>query len=155
MPLYSITYISRAPEVRGEQRRIFLNSLVKQADAKNVPQGVAGCLIHVDDFFIQVLEGPRGPLSETYNRITDDDRHNEVHLVGAGPIIQRQFIATALAAFDIASATNPVFAKYRVRPQFCPYDMAPHALSDLIDQLALVCAKLDATNRKTRHPKAA
>lgn len=155
MPLYSITYISRAPEVRGEQRRVFLNSLVKQADAKNVPLGVSGCLIHVDDYFIQVMEGPRGPLSETYNRVAHDERHNDVNLITVGPIIQRQFTTPTLAAFDIASATNPVFAKYRVRPEFCPYQMAPHALSDLIEQLALVCAKLDATNRKAQHAKAA
>lgn len=155
MPLYSITYISRAPEVRGEQRRIFLNSLVKQADAKNVPQGVGGCLIHVDDYFIQVMEGPRGPLSETYNRIAHDERHSEVNLVTVGPITARQFTLPTLAAFDIASAGNPVFAKYRVRPSFCPYHMAPHALSDLIDQLAIVCAKLDVTNRKKQHEAAA
>lgn len=155
MPLYSITYISRAPEVRGEQRRMFLSSLVKQADANNVPHGVSGCLIHVDDYFIQVMEGPRGPLSETYNRIAHDERHSDVNLVTVGPILVRQFTQPTLAAFDISSATNPVFAKYRVKPQFCPYHMAPHALSDLIDQLAIVCAKLDATNRKTQNAQAA
>ncbi|MFK7793324.1 MAG: BLUF domain-containing protein [Devosiaceae bacterium] len=148
MPLYTITYISRAPEVRGEQRRMFLSSLVKQADKNNIPQGVAGCLIHVDDFFIQVMEGPRGSLSETYNRICIDERHREVHLVHASPAITRQFTAPTLAAFDIASDTNPVFAKYKVRPQFCPYQMAPHALADLIEQIALVCAKLDTSNRQ-------
>lgn len=148
MPLYTITYISRAPEVRGEQRRIFLRNIVKQADKNNVPHGVSGCLIHVDDFFIQVMEGPRGPLSDAYNRIAQDERHYEINLVHVGPAVTRQFTSPSLAAFDIASDTNPVFAKYRVRPEFCPYQMAPHALSDLIEQIAVVCAKLDTTNRQ-------
>lgn len=148
MPLCAITYISRAPEVRGEQRRLFLSSLVKAADARNQPHGVSGCLIHVDDFFIHVLEGSRGPLSQTYHRIAVDPRHSDVQLVQAGPIISRQFTQTSLAAFDSASHSNPVFQKYRVRPEFCPYQMAPHALADLIDQIALVCAKMDATNRR-------
>jgi hypothetical protein len=147
MPLYTITYISRAPEVRGEQRRIFLRNIVKQADKNNQPDGVSGCLIHVDDYFIQVMEGPRGALSETYNRICRDERHHDVNLVQVGPSVARQFTAPTIAAFDIASQTNPVFAKYRVHPEFCPYHLAPHALSDLIEQIAIVCAKLDTNNR--------
>ncbi|WP_375572738.1 BLUF domain-containing protein [Ahrensia marina] len=150
MPLYSIIYISRAPEVRGEQRRMFLSNLVKQADGNNMQNGVSGCLIHVDDYFIQVMEGPRGPLSETFNRIAQDDRHHDVHLVHAGPLVTRQFTSPSLAAFDIASESNPVFLKYRVRPDFCPYHMAPHALTDLIEQIALVCAKLDSSNRRDK-----
>ncbi|MBV6657729.1 MAG: BLUF domain-containing protein [Devosiaceae bacterium] len=150
MPLYAITYISRAPEVRGENRKLFLNSLIKQADAKNLKTGVSGCLIHVDDFFIQLLEGPRGPLSETYNRIVQDERHSEVNLVAAGPILTRQFTSPNLAAFDIASETNPVFLKFRVRPEFCPYQIAPDALAGLIEQIAIVCARLDTANRKGR-----
>jgi hypothetical protein len=102
MPLYTITYISRAPEMRGEQRRIFLGSLVKQADKNNAPYGVSGCLIHVDDYFIQVMEGPRGPLSDTYNRIAQDERHHEVNLVHAGPLVTRQF-------------TSPVAGRLRYR----------------------------------------
>ncbi|MFN3226247.1 MAG: BLUF domain-containing protein [Hyphomicrobiales bacterium] len=150
MPLYTITYISRAPEVRGEQRRIFLGNLVKQADKNNIPQGVSGCLIHVDDYFIQVMEGPRAALSTTYNRIAQDERHHEINLVHAGPAVTRQFTSPSLAAFDIASETNPVFSKYKVRPKFCPYQLAPHALGDLIEQIALVCAKLDSSNRRDK-----
>ena len=150
MPLYTITYISRAPEVRGEQRRAFLGSIVKQADRINRRNGVSGCLIHVDDYFIQVMEGPRGPLSETYNRIAQDDRHHDVNLIQAGPAVTRQFTSPSLAAFDIAADSNPVFSKYKVRPDFCPYQMAPHSLTDLIDQIAIVCAKLDTNNRRVR-----
>ena len=150
MPLYTLTYISKAAPVRGEQRRLFLNNLVKQADRNNIDQGVGGCLVHVDDYFIQVMEGPRGAISDTYNRIARDQRHSEVHIVHTGPAITRKFAAPTLAAFDISSDDNPVFAKYRVQPRFCPYQMAPHALSDLIEQIALVCAKLDTTNRRGR-----
>ena len=148
MPLSSITYISRAAEVRGERRHMFLDGLVKEADRNNAPLGVAGWLILVDDFFIQVLEGARGPISETYARIMVDDRHSDIHIVGAGPLVMRRFPASGLVAFDINSATNPVFSKYKVRPEFCPYQMAPHALADLIEQIALVCAKLDTSNRR-------
>lgn len=147
MPLYTLTYISRAPEIRGEQRRLFLHHLVQQADRKNQPLGVSGCLIHVDDYFIQLLEGPRGPLSDTYNRIATDERHREVAIVQASPVIVRQFTAPTLAAFDIDGTTNPVFTKYKVRPDFCPYQIAPDALADLISKIALVCAKLDSSNR--------
>jgi hypothetical protein len=150
MPLYSIIYISRASQVRGEQRRMFLGNLVKQADERNQGHGVSGCLVHVDDYFLQVMEGPRGPLSETFNRIARDERHHDVHLVHAGPLVARRFTSQSLAAFDIASETNPVFLKYRVTPTFCPYQMAPDALGDLIDQIALVCAKLDTSNRRDK-----
>jgi hypothetical protein len=74
----------------------------------------------------------------------------EVNLVDAGPLVTRQFTSPSLAAFDIASETNPVFSKYKVRPKFCPYQLAPHALGDLIEQIALVCAKLDSSNRRDK-----
>ncbi|MEM6382747.1 MAG: BLUF domain-containing protein [Pseudomonadota bacterium] len=155
MPLYALTYISRAPEVRGENRRLFLHELVKQANRNNTKTGVAGCLIHVDDFFIQLLEGPRGPLSETYNRIVSDPRHHDINLVQVGPVMTRQFVSPLLATFDIDSRTNPVFLKYKVRPEFCPYQIAPHALADLIEQIAMVCAKLDSSSRSKDRDKAA
>lgn len=134
---------------------MFLDNLVKEADLRNAPLGVSGCLILVDDFFIQVLEGARGSISDTYSRIVRDDRHRDIQVVAAGPLVMRQFPSSGLAAFDIKSATNPVFAKYRVRPDFCPYQMAPHALADLIDQIAVVCAKLDTSNRRQRTVEAA
>ncbi|MEM6711878.1 MAG: BLUF domain-containing protein [Pseudomonadota bacterium] len=150
MPLYTLTYISKAPQMRGDVRRQFINALVKQADGRNIPLGVSGCLVHVDDFFMQVLEGPRGDVSDTYNRIARDERHDDVHIVCAEPLISRQFPLPSLAVFDIESEDNPVFAKYRVGPQFSPYLLAPDALGDLLDQIALVCSKLDSVNRKGR-----
>jgi hypothetical protein len=149
MPLYTITYISRAPEMRGEQRRLFLSSLVKQADKNNMPFGVSGCLIHVDDYFIQVMEGPRGPLSDTYNRIARDERHHEVNLVHAGPLVTRQFTRPRWRR-SISPAHQPGVRQIPGAARLLPLQMAPHALGDLIGQIALVCAKLDSTNRRDK-----
>lgn len=48
-------------------------------------------LIHLDNEFLQLLEGEKDQVMTTFNRIALDERHSHVVILGEGPIERRNF----------------------------------------------------------------
>jgi hypothetical protein len=144
MPLYRISYLSRAPETRGNLRDQFVASILSQARENNSEKGVTGMLVYVDDFFIQVLEGSRGVVSELLDKIMHDERHEAVNLVHANPVSSRIF-PQKMSCFDVMSAQTPLLQRYAVSDGFDPYQLSPQSLDDLIDDLIRVSKKGQVT----------
>ncbi|MEO1201026.1 MAG: BLUF domain-containing protein [Pseudomonadota bacterium] len=136
MPLYRISYISRAPETRGELRRMFAASLLSQARRNNDERGVTGFLAYADDYFLQMIEGGRGIISDLIMRIGADDRHRDLHIIRAEPADSRLF-HQKMACFDIVSTKTPLLMRFSVSAQFCPYQLAPNALDELFAELVV------------------
>jgi hypothetical protein len=137
MPLYRVSYLSRAPELRGNLRDQFVARILSQARENNTERGITGMLVYVDDYFIQVLEGSRGVVSSLMSVIMHDDRHSTVHLVHANPVSSRLF-PTKMACFDVMSSETPLLQRYSVSDGFDPYQLSPQSLDDLIDDLIRV-----------------
>ena len=60
---------------------VLLDDILQIARARNRRLGITGTLISRSDLFLQMLEGPRQAISETFARIMDDERHVDVLLV--------------------------------------------------------------------------
>ncbi|MEM6615236.1 MAG: BLUF domain-containing protein [Pseudomonadota bacterium] len=150
MPLYSLSYISRAPELRGELRKEYLKNIEASSRSHNCETGVCGVLVHVDDYFIQVMEGSRGPLNETYHRIINDERHHDIHLLRVYPIVSRQFTTKDVTTYQVYSKDHPLFLPYKVRQCFDPYHLPPDGTLDLLDKLSKVFKTLGERDRKKR-----
>ena len=95
---YRLIYFSRIrPEtladMDGAMRDILHASLRfnRRAD-------VTGALLACGGYFLQALEGPRAGVEEIFGRIKRDRRHEEVQVVGAGPMPQRQFANWSMCA---------------------------------------------------------
>lgn len=58
---------------------------------RNAAAGLTGCLLFVDNAFIQVLEGPCESVEETFERICRDFRHVDVRLVDFIAVPDRMF----------------------------------------------------------------
>ncbi len=48
-------------------------------------------LIYIDSEFLQVLEGEKDKVIDTFNRISLDDRHSNVIILDEGPLKERNF----------------------------------------------------------------
>ena len=48
-------------------------------------------LIYLESEFLQVLEGEKDAVLNTFNRIALDNRHSNLVILGEGPIVQRDF----------------------------------------------------------------
>jgi hypothetical protein len=102
-----------------------VHDVLRVSKRNNVPAGISGMLLLIDQVFFQVLEGERLAVEETLKHITRDKRHNGIIHVLAIERPERHFpdwsmgfekfiyreaniLASDAAPFDIADiACNP------------------------------------------------
>lgn len=154
MPLYSYSYISQAAEVIGGVRDTFSAQIIKSSRRNNAAVGISGILVHVDNYFIQVLEGSRAQINPTLHRIMNDTRHSNMQIVSARPITRRGFGDSDMMLFDICANENPLFRSYKVGTSFNPYEMPSDGIADMIDRIVEVGVKA-RTGRASTSRKAA
>lgn len=68
-----------------------LNQILSVSRRNNARDGITGALICRADLYLQMLEGPRDAVNAAFQRITTDDRHLDVTLIGTGEIGERLF----------------------------------------------------------------
>ncbi len=68
-----------------------LAALVEASRVSNAKQGITGILLHVEDTFFQVLEGPREAVDALYAKILADPRHKRITRIIQEPIARRYF----------------------------------------------------------------
>ncbi len=77
LPVSQLTYVS-VPVTPGPE---LLAAILRTSRPRNRRQGITGVLVSRDDLFVQLLEGPRQAVSDTFARILADTRHAQVTLV--------------------------------------------------------------------------
>lgn len=87
MPLTQLIYVSR-PYGHDDAQ---VEDILLFSRARNPALGITGALISRRDLYMQMLEGPRQAVSDTFGRIMQDDRHVEVALVHCGAAEARLF----------------------------------------------------------------
>jgi Sensors of blue-light using FAD len=112
-----------------------LDSILEQSRANNSPQGITGILCFNDDLFIQVLEGGRGEVCDTYNKIVRDDRHRDVHILTYDEISERRFGGWTMGQVNIAKINPSLLLKYSEKAALNPFTCSGHASMALLDEL--------------------
>ncbi len=88
MALYRLIYVSQA--IAGLEYPDLVEILQK-SEHNNKKVGITGMLSFGDSMFLQVLEGSRRVVSQTYNRILLDKRHINAELIDFSEIEHRDF----------------------------------------------------------------
>jgi len=70
--LRQILYVSAATSSIGEAD---LDDILEASRRNNARAGLSGMLLHIDQGFLQILEGPDEAVASTYARIAADRRH--------------------------------------------------------------------------------
>ena len=70
---------------------IDLKEILAKADEKNKKQNITGPLVYFNGTFIQMLEGKKEDVLETFERIGDDDRHEQIIKLFFGDTDKRHF----------------------------------------------------------------
>tara|TARA_A100000164_G_C21637497_1_gene644207 strand:+ start:22 stop:432 length:411 start_codon:yes stop_codon:yes gene_type:complete len=73
-----------------------LSSILTTSRVNNKKRNITGALICREDIFLQLLEGPKENIQETYQSIKRDDRHLNVQHLLDHNINQRLFPAWAM-----------------------------------------------------------
>jgi Sensors of blue-light using FAD len=92
MSVVQLIYHSRMTDTAAGLSRL-ANFRLIHATAMQINRlnGISGFLIFTSTHFVQVLEGSREAVMETYERINRDTRHTDITLVGILPVEYRSF----------------------------------------------------------------
>jgi|GEM_PF-442180 len=76
---------------------------ILEASRKNNPsKNITGLLVHTDDRFLQILEGPLSNVMSTYHKISKDSRHGGARIRYCEPADQRHFSNWHMGFKDLA-----------------------------------------------------
>ena len=96
--LYQIVYTSTATAPFG---RTELMELLKGSVRRNTRAGITGLLLYQSGAFMQALEGEKEALTALFEKISHDPRHHHIIRLIQGPIQERNFPNSAIAAESI------------------------------------------------------
>jgi hypothetical protein len=68
-----------------------LDDILTTSRVNNARDDITGTLICRGDMYLQLIEGPRLAIADTYTRICGDDRHVEVSLLLSHTVSERLF----------------------------------------------------------------
>lgn len=88
MSLISLVYVSYSSHDLTDEE---LKSILEISRTNNQKLDITGMLLYRNQFFIQALEGEESVVMELYNKISQDERHNNVLIVSKDVIPQRSF----------------------------------------------------------------
>ena len=131
--LHQIAYVSRSTASTGGAE-VAVQDILATARRKNPAAGLSGALLFSEGYFAQVLEGPLGPLEETFELIQEDPRHDNVRVLFYRPVDARAFSGWSMA---FAGALDPDTLPATLRSSFGTSTEidAPKAGQDLIGVL--------------------
>lgn len=90
--IHQLVYYSRNTVPGGDRQMLTnLREIVSASQRNNSRDGVTGFLIFDKTWFVQILEGERARVTETYNRIARDSRHAAATIVNVQDVAARAF----------------------------------------------------------------
>ena len=138
MALIRLIYFSETnfPLAGAQGKKMFRNIL--EASAKrNIEKGLTGALVFDWDHFLQILEGDRSKVSETFTLITQDPRHKRIVLVDVSAIDERLFSRWNMVLRDESVETAQIITRFspsgRFEPDQCTAQGLIHMAQALID----------------------
>lgn len=134
MSLYCLVYTSVANQKMSENH---LKALLKKSRAKNETVGITGMLLHLDPYFIQILEGEEAVVARAFNIIKQDSRHQKVSLIYKKPITARSF-ANWTMGFNVINDENleaiEGFSDFWQRPTSELFTDSPGEIEELLNK---------------------
>ena len=92
-----------------------LASILESADRRNREDDITGMLLYSGGNFLQVLEGPKERVYQTYERICRDPRHGSIMMLTEEDVSERHFADWRMGYRQLGPAEVARF------PQYAPY----------------------------------
>ena len=105
-----------------------IEQLLYSARDYNGRSNITGALWFDGSYFVQVLEGGRKAVSETYHRIARDRRHHGIELVSCEAVDSRLFYQWRMAYFADTADNRSRVMKYSGKDKLVPSEMSGASL---------------------------
>lgn len=130
--LVRLTYVSRAI---GIVTPLIMDTILQTSRRNNPSNGITGVLCTNNYIFLQLLEGGRKEVSETYNRIARDPRHNDVQLLHMEEVSERKFSGWSMGKVSFDRVNLAILLKYSSKAVLDPYSVPGSSSIALLDEL--------------------
>jgi predicted sulfurtransferase len=104
-PTFRLVYRSHS-RVPADRRTEALAAIFDAARANNEQLQVTGALLITDHYFVQTLEGEESRVRALFERIRNDDRHDEIQVVAEEAPADRVFGQWAMARVSAAGGAD-------------------------------------------------
>ena len=135
--LVRLVYASRAKATLTPAQ---FDDILAVSRRNNPANGITGVLCTNTFIFLQMLEGGRKELSETYNRIASDPRHQDVQLLHFEEIMSRKFADWSMGKVSFDRLNMAVLLKHSAKAVLDPYSVSGAVSVALIEELMQTAA---------------
>ncbi len=104
MGLISLAYVSTESRAMSNED---IMDILNTAREFNGSKNITGMLLYRDGYFIQALEGEEAEVQALYDKIAEDDRHQNVLMIHKGPIEKRSFKEWSMGFRNLEEIENP------------------------------------------------
>ncbi|HET7314747.1 BLUF domain-containing protein [Salinisphaera sp.] len=117
--IYRLAYVSHNG-IDGDDRALHgeIEQILNVSRANNQSAGITGALMFNNGCFAQVLEGPHGPIQDTFERIQCDMRHHDVVILAFDPVGERRFSRWSMAYRGTRTRAANQFAHFAMESGF-------------------------------------
>lgn len=122
MSLVRLIYASRATD---KFQPTSVKAILTSARRHNHANQVSGLLCFNQHCFLQCLEGPRAIVSQTYERILADDRHEAAEIISFHYVPRREFDDWNMGYLQDSATIRAIIKRRNGRDVFTPQDMLP------------------------------
>ena len=130
--LVRLTYASRASEVLSASA---MDAILASSRKHNPVNGITGVLCTNGHIFLQMLEGGRKEVNETYNRIVADERHHDVQVLHFEEITERKFAVWSMGKVSYDRVNMAILLKHSAKPVLDPYSVSGSVSVALLEDL--------------------
>lgn len=111
--------------------------ILQKSGVNNVRHGITGVLIFGEGFFLQMLEGKREKVAQTFTQIMKDERHYAIRLIGAGDANQRLFDDWSMQFVEMSSIKQEILSDYLTDEIFDPFQTSLSRIESLCSRLSV------------------
>ena len=130
--LVRLTYTSRATETLTAAA---METILASSRKNNPSNGITGVLCTNNYIFLQMLEGGRKEVNETYNRIAADKRHHDVQILNFQEITERKFAVWSMGKVSFDRVNMAILLKHSAKSVLDPYAVSGGASVALLEDL--------------------
>ncbi|MEO0744751.1 MAG: BLUF domain-containing protein [Pseudomonadota bacterium] len=132
MHLYHLVYFSKRKLIAEDE----FAAVLKSSRRNNAALGITGALFMSDEYFFQVLEGPRTALSSLLGLIMNDDRHEDVVLTLFDAVSRRTFGEWSMAELPSQDPRMQALFEYYASQSDGPAGLSGGAIWDMVEAMA-------------------
>ncbi len=118
--LHLLLYASRISSAVEDVLELTIKDILRISAKRNAACAVTGILIAYRGWFIQALEGPKAAVSQRFNAISRDPRHQDLLLLGQGPTLARVFGNWSMCSSVLSQKDQSVLEILGRKPSFDP-----------------------------------